>query len=413
MTHAPSAESSSGGPLVGCTVVDLSMFVAGPMTTLILGEQGADVIKVEPPGGDPFRAAGTTKHGTGAWWMSTNRCKRSVVIDLRTPDGQDLVRSLAEKADVLLHGFRSGVAERFGIDWETLHAVNPRLVYATISGFGGAGPLANQRVYDNIIQAYVGLNRVQAGEGEPASVRTPIADKLAPLMLAQAITAALYERERSGAGQLVDASMLHTALWWMWPDMMMHDSFVGDEGVETGEGPREYRNLVFATNDGYITAVTSTDAEWRAFTAAVDRQDWLEHPQLGDPAWRNRHRNEVFDAMATEIGKYPTDVLLARLAAADAPAGPVNEPAAVLEEPQVVANGIVTTLEHPEVGALRQPTPPVRFSGTTTTPFAAPVLGQHTRDVLRNLGLTDVKIAELQRDRVVATDDDPIASRTS
>ena len=394
------------GPLAGFTVLDLSRFVAGPMASLILAEQGADVIKIEPVGGESFRRSGATKQAVGAWWYSTNRGKRSVAIDLKHEVGAQIVDRLLPRVDVLLHNFRGGVADRLGLGWDAVQERNPRIVYATMNGFGTKGPLAGRRAYDNIIQAFSGIQATQGGAGDPQSIRTPISDKIGPLLLAQAITAALLERERSGRGQLLETSMLHSSLWWMWADMLMNDTFLDDDGtVSRGDGPRDYNNIAFPTRDGYVTTGASTPAEFVALASALDRPDWLTDPQLASQDWRNENRTEFFDRIAAELLNFTTDDLLDRFAASDAQGARVNDPAEVPDHEQVVANDMVVVLNDPRLGRIRQPTPAVTFSRTPVTAQLAPRPGEHTREVLRSLGYGDSEIAEFTAGGIVGAPD--------
>lgn len=391
------------GPLDGCTVLDFSMFVAAPMATMLLAEQGAYVIKVEPVGGEPFRSAGTSRYGVGAWWLGTNRSKRSVALNLKDPRGLDIARRLSENADVLVHQFRAGVMERMGLGFGDLSALNSRLIYASVSGFGRVGPLTTRRAYDNVIQAYSGMNAVQGGVAGsiPQSVRTPIADKVAPLILAQSICAALYERGRSGQGQCIDVSMLHSMLWWLWPDVFMDTTFLEADGIVEGDGPRAFPNMVFPTLDGYLTVTQATQQEWRSLATALDRPEWLEDEQLGDFNWRNDHRSEVYELVGAEFAKRSTSEWQERLESADAPFAPVNQPEGLIDDAQVQANSMVVELDHKTVGRHLQPTTPAVFSRTRAAPTPSPELGADTPDVLATIGIGEAECAALAQAGVV------------
>lgn len=392
------------GPLEGCTVLDFSMFVAAPMATMLLGEQGADVIKVEPVGGEPFRSAGTSRRGVGAWWLGTNRNKRSLALNLKDPRGIGIARRLSANSDVLVHQFRAGVMERMALGFDDLSALNSRLIYASVSGFGRVGPLASRRAYDNVIQAYSGMNAVQGGttESVPQSVRTPIADKVAPLILAQSICAALYERSRSGHGQCIDVSMLHSMLWWLWPDVFMDTTFVESDDVLAGDGPRAFPNMVFPTRDGYLTVTQATQQEWHSLAVALGRPDWLEDRKLGDFKWRNDHRSEVYELVGAEFTKRSTAEWLDLLDAADAPFAPVNQPEELIDDAQVKANEMIIQLDQETAGKHLQPTTPAVFSRTRATPAPSPVLGADTRDVLATIGIAHTEYEKLVEAGVIA-----------
>jgi crotonobetainyl-CoA:carnitine CoA-transferase CaiB-like acyl-CoA transferase len=392
------------GPLQGCTVLDFSMFVAAPMATMLLGEQGADVIKVEPVDGEVFRTAGASRNGVGAWWLATNRNKRSLGLNLKDPRGVDVASRLAGTADVLVHQFRAGVMEKLGLGYDDLRQSCPRLVYASVSGFGRQGPMARRRAYDNVIQAYAGMNAIQGGiaGSDPQSVRTPIADKVAPLILAEAICAALYERTRSGEGQCIDVSMLHSMLWWLWPDAFMDVTFMETDGVLAGDGPRGFPNMVFATKDGHLTVTQATQPEWRQLSVAMEHPEWMEDDRLASFAWRNEHRSEVYELVGADFATRTTTEWSERLEAADVPFAVVNEPEDLVADAQVAANAMLVELHHKQAGRHRQPTTPAVFSRTRSTATSSPELGADTREILRLIGVDRAECDELMRDGVVA-----------
>ena len=387
------------GPLAGVRVLDLSAMLSGPWAADILGDQGADVIKVEPPGtGDHVRALRNRAHGLASMFVNINRSKRSVTLDLKHPEGVATLRSLVASADVLIQNFRPGVVERLGIGWDDLRAVNPGLVYLSISGFGETGPYANRRVYDPVVQALSGLTTVQAGSdtARPRLIRTVLPDKLTAMAAAQAICAALIARGRTGEGQHVKLSMLDTMLSFLWATDMNAYTFA-DQPVEP-ERAASFIDLIYETADGYITVSTMKDAEWKAFCAAADRPDLLADDRFDTPAKRDDNVDERLAVIQEVLLKRPASEWLTILPEHDVPCAPALRRYELLDHPQVLASGTIIETEHPVAGRLRQARPAPRFSATPVgPPRGAPLLGQHNREVLAELGLDGAEI-----DRLVA-----------
>src|SRR3984893_5641970 len=264
------------GPLHGFRIVDLTSNVSGPLGTMILGDQGADVIKVEAPDGDHTRAGANRRGGVSASFLNSNRNKRSIVLDLKRPAGLRVLMRLAAGADVFVQNFRPGVADRLGVGEEPVRAVSPKIVYVSISGFGEKGPYAEKPAYDPVIQGFSGLATVQAGsdEARPRLLRTILPDKLTAITASQAITAALLARERSGEGQHVRLSMLEAVMAFLWSSDMGGQTFVGDEPARQ-EAATSF-DLIYETADGYMTVAPLTDRHWAALARAVGRPEWLE-----------------------------------------------------------------------------------------------------------------------------------------
>src|ERR1700730_18442425 len=265
------------GPLTGYRIVDLTSNVAGPLATMILADQGADVIKIEAAdGGDATRAGGSRRAGFTASFLNNNRNKRSVVLDLKTAGGREAVLRLAAGADVFVQNFRPGVADRLGVGEEPVRAVSPKIVYVSISGFGEKGPYAEKPAYDPVIQGFSGLATVQAGsdEARPRLLRTILPDKLTAITSAQAITAALLSWERSGEGQHVRLSMLEAVMAFLWSSDMGGQTFVGDEPAQQ-EAATAF-DLIYETADGYMTLAPLNDRHWAGLARAVGRPGWLE-----------------------------------------------------------------------------------------------------------------------------------------
>jgi crotonobetainyl-CoA:carnitine CoA-transferase CaiB-like acyl-CoA transferase len=385
------------GPLNGYRVVDLTSNVAGPLATMILGDQGADVIKVEAPdGGDATRAGGNRRAGFTASFLNNNRNKRSIVLDLKTRRGLQALMRLVASADVFIQNFRPGVAERLGVGEEAVRAVSPKIVYVSVSGFGENGPYAEKPAYDPVIQGFSGLATVQAGsdEARPRLLRTILPDKLTAITASQAITAALLARERIGEGQHVRLSMLEAVLAFLWASDMGGQTFVGAE--PTQQEAASAIDLIYETADGYITAAALTDRQWAGLTRAVERPEWLEDERFKTPVLRQKNIDVRLELTQEALMNRPTAEWLERLTAAGVPCAPVLTRNQVIRHPQVQEMGIVAETEHPVAGRLRQARPAARFSGTPASiRRGAPAHGEHTQQILAELGYSAQEIAEL------------------
>ena len=384
------------GPLAGVRVIDLTTVISGPVCTMLLADQGADVIKIEPPGGDIARRTAGTGEFT-AMFVSSNRGKRSIALDLKQPAAIDVVRRLVASADVLVQNFRPGTMERLGLDEPTMRALNPRLVYGSISGVGETGPYAKKRVYDPIIQSLSGLADVQADQatGRPRMVRTIVADKTTAVHAAQAVCAALFSRERSGVGQHVRLSMLDTMVAFIWPEAMTQYTVIGREGA--GTNPTARPDLIYATQDGYITAGSVSDAEWRGLAGVIGKPEWIDDPRFRSPAQRSANAAERITLVGEILSTNASQYWLERLDAADVPCAPVLARSQVAADPQVIHNGLIETLDQPGLGALRQPRPAARFERTPAAIGGpAPAIGEHTDEILSELGFSADAIAALK-----------------
>ena len=309
------------GPLHGYRVVDLTSMVSGPSATMLLADQGADVIKVEnPQGGDHTRAAANRRGGYSASFLNNNRNKRSIVLDLKAPGGVAALKRLVAGADVFVQNFRAGVIDRMGFGEPEVRALAPDIVYVSISGFGEQGPFAQKPVYDPLVQALSGLATVQAGSDQerPRLVRTILPDKLTGIVAAQAITAALLAREHTGQGQHVQLSMLDAVVAFLWGSDMGSQTFVGDELPQ--QEAASFIDLIYETADGYISAAVQTDREWTALTRALERSEWLVDPRFRTPALRQQHINERLALIQDVLLTRPAAEWLARLTEAGVPA---------------------------------------------------------------------------------------------
>lgn len=385
------------GPLDGIRVVDLTSMVSGPLATMMLGDQGADVVKVEAPGGgDHTRGAANRRGGMSASFLHNNRNKRSVVLDLKSDAGRAALLRVAAGADVFVQNFRPGVVERLGVGEEAIRAVAPKIVYVSLSGFGEVGPYAQKPVYDPLVQAVSGLASVQAGsdEAKPRLVRTILPDKLTGIVAAQAIAAALFSRERTGEGQHIRLSMLEAVAAFLWGSDMGSQTFV--EGDLPQQEAASFADLIYETATTPISVAVQSDREWRALVAAVAMPDWLADERFTTVELRQRNIDSRLELTQQVLRTRSADEWLARLTEAGVPCAPVLTRTATLTHPQFAALDIVTEIEHPQAGRIRDARPAARFSATPAAlSRPAPGYGADTAAVLRDAGLGDGEIAAL------------------
>jgi crotonobetainyl-CoA:carnitine CoA-transferase CaiB-like acyl-CoA transferase len=390
------------GALDGVRILDLATMVAGPVATMMLADQGADVIKVESPQGDLMRHFSRGRNGMNAAFLSCNRNKRSLAVDLKSADGLEIIKKLIATAQVLVHNFRPGIAERIGLGEETVRAIRRDIVYVSITGYGESGPYAKQRAYDPVIQAMSGLADIQRDRdtGRPRMVRTIIADYTTALTAAQAITAALFARERTGEGQHVRLSMLDSMISYLWPEAMPNLTFVGAEtDPSDGEvGP----DLVFATQDRYITAAALSDDEWAGMCRALNREELIDDPRFKTARDRSINAVERRTITSTELEKWRADEILPRLLANDVPSAPVVSRFELLQDVQVRENHILEEFESEEFGRVRMPRAAAQFDRTPAAVRAlAPKLGADNAAILAELGYQASDITRLESDRII------------
>jgi formyl-CoA transferase len=371
-------------PLDGLVVLDLSRVLAGPYCTMILGDLGADVIKVEHPDGDDTRRWGPPfAAGESAYYLAVNRNKRSVVADLKTPAGRELVRRIARRADILVENFRPGTLERLGLGLEDLRAEDPRLITLTISGMGATGPDAELPGYDFIVQAMGGLMSITGpAEGAPSKVGVAVVDLTTGMMAANAILAALYARERTGAGQHIDISLLETQVAWL--------ANVASAYLITGEAPVRHGNAhptivpyqTFRGSDREFALGVGNDGQWRRLCEAIGRPELALDPRFRSNPDRVRNREELGALLEAHFGTAPAAEWVERGRAAGVPAGPVRTVPEVLEDAQLHERGMVESVAHPTIGELRLVGIPFKFSATPASiRRPPPLLGEHTAEV--------------------------------
>ena len=393
------------GPLSGVRVLDLTGVVSGPFATMFLADQGADVLKIEPIDGDITRRSrapiGKTNEFS-ALFISSNRGKRSLAVDIKHETGREILTRLAGQADVLVQNFRPGTIERLGLGPGELRARHPRLIYVSISGVGDSGPYVKKRVYDPIIQGLSGFCDIQsqAVTNRPQMIRTIVCDKTTAVFTAQAVSSALYAREKTGQGDHIQVAMLDTMIAYLWPEGMMQYTVVGAEAATAD--PNDRPDLVFRTSDGYLTCGTVSDSEWRGFCKAAGDPELAKDARFATPSARSVNATARIHRMQEYLVQHTTAEWLARLDAADVPCAPILRRGEIIRNEQVVARGIIAEFEQPGVGRVRQPKPAARFAvNEAAIGGPAPRVGQHSREVLRDLGYSEAAIEQMIKDRAV------------
>lgn len=383
-------------PLAGVRVADFTRVLTGPYCTMLLGDLGADVIKIEPPGGDDTRAWGPPYQRSGearesTYYLSVNRNKRSVVLDLKEERGLRAARALIAEADVLVENYRPGTLDRLGLGWETLHAEFPRLIYAAISGFGQSGPYKGRAGYDVIAQGMGGLMSYNGEEGRPpVRVGVAVADVFAGSLITQAILAALFQRERTGVGRRVDVNLLEGIISLGTSQISRYLGGGQIPGPQGNDHPSIVPYGTFPCADGMVNVAAGNDSLWRRFCAALEFDSLGKNPQYATNEGRVEAREALNAELYPALQKYTRAEVMRRLDAAGVPCGPVNNVQEVFEDPHVKAQGIAVTVPHATLGETTVTAPPWSFGGQRPpVRRAPPTLGQHTAEVLAELGLTE------------------------
>jgi len=398
-----SAEGAQG-PLAGVRIVDLTSVVLGPVATQILGDYGADVIKVETPEGDLMRANGVSLHaGMSSVFLTINRNKRSIALDLKAAEGKEALRRLLAKADVLVHNMRVSAIEKLGFGYAAVRALKPEIVYCAATGFGQGGPDADKPAFDDVIQAACGLASINSeGRDAPEYVPSLVADKTVGMALVNAVLAALYSRERTGRGQYVEVPMLETMVAFVLAEHLGGLTF---EPPPTGAG---YARLLAGgrkpapTADGYIALLPYTGAHWGAFFKAAGREDLAEKYGVADRAARNANIVSMYAAMAEATRQRTTAEWMRICAELDIPATPIYSLDELPEHPHLKAVGLFQSAVHPSEGPVRYVAPPTKFAGTPAAiRRPAPLHGEHTQEILREAGYTNTEIDSLVARRIV------------
>jgi formyl-CoA transferase len=397
---------SKPGPLAGVRVLDLTRVVAGPYCSMFLGDLGAEVVKVEQPGvGDDTRGWGPPfAGGESAYYLCINRNKKGLTLDLKSARAIALLRELAKNADVIIENFRPGTMERLGLGEKELRGINPRLIYASLTGFGADGPMSDWPGYDLIVQAWGGLMSITGTpDGEPVKVGVAIIDLVAGLMLGKAITAALFAREKIGVGQRIDTSLLEAEVASL--------INVGSNYLVGGKIPARWGNAHpnivpyqnFKTANGYLVIGVASEVIWKRFCAAVGRDDLAGDPRFAVNSKRVEHRAELIRLLSEIFLQRGNESWFKLLADAEVPCAPVQTVDQVFQAPQVLHRGMLTEIEHPTAGKVRMAGIPVKFSETpASVRMPPPLLGEHNRQILQDwLGMSVEAIEELKKEKVI------------
>ena len=389
-------------PLEGVTILEFSTMITASFAAMQMCEQGARVIKVEPlNAGDPLRYIGATKGGISSLFANCNRGKEAIRVDIKTEAGQALIREMVPEIDVVIHNFRPGVMDKLGLGSDDLRSLNPRLIYTAISGFGNVGPKSSSPAYDPIIQAQSGITATQ-GKEEPAFFRTLICDKITAYTACQAVTSALYFREKIGEGQHIDLSMLDAGLFFIFPDGFQNHTLL-DEDVAPQPLLIDLLYELTVTKDGAVTISAGTADQQMRSLIAMGMEHLLADERFDDMQKLLTNIDVFKSLVAGEYLKYTTDEVIAKMAEADVPCARFLDRDEVLAQEQLQANGSVDVINHPLMGSMRVVKSPPRFGGEVLEPGSpSPDHGQHTRQVLASFSVGETRIEKMFGDGVVS-----------
>ena len=394
------------GPLSGVRVLDLTRVVAGPYCSMFLGDLGAEIVKVEQPGaGDDTRGWGPPfAGGESAYYLCINRNKQSLKLDLKSKRAVELLRDLVKAADVIIENFRPGTMERLGLGEKELRELNPRLIYASLTGFGADGPMSDWPGYDLIVQAWGGLMSITGTpDGEPVKVGVAIIDLVAGLMLGKAITAALFAREKIGVGQRIDTSLLEAEVASL---INVGSNYLVGGKVPTRWG-NAHPNIVpyqnFQTADGYLVIGVASEVIWKRFCEAIGRRDLTNDLRFADNSKRVENRRELIELLSETFLQRRNDAWFKLLTDAEVPCAPVQTIDQVFQAPQVLQRDMLIEVDHPTAGKVRMAGIPVKFSVTpATVRMPPPLLGEHNEEILKTwLGMSADSIDELKKEKVI------------
>lgn len=394
------AVSHGPGPLAGVKVVELATFIAAPAGTHLLASQGATVIKVEDLTlGDPLRVFGSGRDGMSGWFANLAAGKQSIGLDIRTQKGIEILRELIAEADVFIQAYRPGVAERLGIGAEEMRQRNPSLIYVSISGFGEDGPYAQRPAYDAVIQGWSGVAGAQGGDADPTFVKCFLPDKITSLTWTQAVCAALFDRERSGAGDHIRLSLLDAAISFMWHDTMMHRTVLDDDADHQANILDDYQ--LSRCQDGWVAVMPLTDGHWQGVAAGFERPELLEDPRFATAAMRAENFADMVAALSESVADMTRDEVVEVMVAQDVPVAPALSPEELADDPQVQHNDILQVTEHPVVGRIRRQRAAARFERGSPALGHAPVRGADNAAVLAALGYEPETIKQLRSEGVI------------
>lgn len=395
----------SSGPLAGVRIIDMTSVLMGPYATQILGDLGADIVKIEPPGGDTVRGIGPARHaGMGSIFLHANRSKRSVVLDLKKSAGRSALLRLAATADVLIYNVRPQAMARLGLDHAAVAAANPRILYVGVYGYGQGGPYAAKPAYDDLIQGATALPTLgmRAGASEPRYIPNALVDRIVGMSAANAVSAGLFHRERTGCGQAIDVPMFETMAQFVLADHM------GGHTFEPPIGPTGYARLLsehrrpYATLDGHLCVLIYSDRQWKTFFGLIGQADALESdPRFGSIGRRTENIGELYQMVGRAMATRTSAEWTALLEAADIPVMPMHTIDSLMQDPHLQAVGFFETVEHPSEGRLRSMQIPTKWSGSPpTVGRLAPRLGEHSAEVLAEAGYSAAQIDALAVDGV-------------